>query len=164
MPKLDVIKNKILSGSELDRWLHVSRFKQQRIVFTNGCFDLLHPGHIQYLAKAAEMADLLMIGLNSDESVRKLKGPSRPYLNEDARALILASLCFVSAVVLFNEETPYNLIKKVMPDVLVKGGDYKPREIVGYDIVKTNGGQVQTIEFIQGFSSTGIIEKISGRS
>jgi len=164
MPKLDVIKNKILLGSELDRWLHIARFKLQRIVFTNGCFDVLHPGHIQYLAKAAEMADLLMIGLNTDESVRKLKGPSRPYLHQDARALILASLCFVSAVVLFNEETPYNLIKHVQPDLLVKGGDYKPEEIVGYDIVKANGGEVHIIEFIQGFSSTGIIEKISGRS
>jgi len=164
MSKLDVINNKILSGIELDRWLYIARFRQQRIVFTNGCFDVLHPGHIQYLAKASEMADLLIIGLNTDESVRKLKGPSRPYLHEDARALILASLCFVSAVVLFNEETPYNLIKQVVPDVLVKGGDYKPEEIVGYDIVKASGGSVLTIEFFPGFSSTGIIGKMAGKS
>jgi rfaE bifunctional protein nucleotidyltransferase chain/domain len=164
MSKLDVLNKKILSGIELDRWLNIARFKRQRIVFTNGCFDVLHSGHIQYLVKAAEMADLLLIGLNTDESVKKLKGPSRPYLNEEARALIMASLFFVSAVVLFNEETPYNLIKQVMPDVLVKGGDYKPEEIVGYDIVKSNGGEVLTIEFIPGFSSTGIIGKISGES
>lgn len=164
MDKLAPIREKILTGGGLDRWLAVSKFKKRKIVFTNGCFDVLHPGHIQYLAQAAGLADLLLIGLNTDESVKKLKGPSRPYLDEDSRALILASLSFVSAVVLFNEETPYDLIKIVQPDFLVKGGDYKVEEIVGYDIVKARGGEVLTFDLVRGFSSTGILNKIAGKS
>jgi rfaE bifunctional protein nucleotidyltransferase chain/domain len=163
MPKIDAIYKKILSGERLDRWLAVSYFKRQKIVFTNGCFDILHRGHVQYLAEAAGLGDLLLIGLNSDESVRKLKGPSRPYLDEDTRALILASLSFVAAVVLFNEETPYDLIKKVQPDFLVKGGDYSVEEIIGYDLVKARGGEVRTIELVDGYSSSGIICKITDK-
>jgi len=163
MHKLAVIHEKILSGQRLDRWLAISRFKKRKIVFTNGCFDVLHRGHIQYLAQAAGLGDSLVIGLNTDESVKKLKGPSRPYLDENTRAMILASLSFVTAVVLFNEETPYELIKIVQPDKLVKGGDYKVEEIVGYDIVKARGGEVLTIELAEGYSSTGIIDKITGK-
>jgi rfaE bifunctional protein nucleotidyltransferase chain/domain len=163
MNKLESIQEKILSGQNLDRWLAVSRFKKRKIVFTNGCFDILHRGHIQYLAQAAELGDLLVIGLNTDESVKKLKGSSRPWLDENARALILASLGFVSAVVLFNEDNPYELIKKIQPDFLVKGGDYKVEEIVGYEVVKAKGGEVLTLALLEGYSTTGIIGRITER-
>jgi D-glycero-beta-D-manno-heptose 1-phosphate adenylyltransferase len=163
MNKLETIQGKILAGQDLDRWLAVSRFKRRRIVFTNGCFDILHRGHIQYLAQAAELGDLLLIGLNTDESVKKLKGSSRPWLDENARSLILASLGFVSAVVLFNEDNPYELIKKIQPDFLVKGGDYKVEEIVGYEVVKAKGGEVLTLALLEGYSTTGIIGRITER-
>jgi D-glycero-beta-D-manno-heptose 1-phosphate adenylyltransferase len=164
MPKLEAIKKKILTGQALDRWLAIAAFKKKAIVFTNGCFDVLHRGHIEYLAKAASLGDLLIIGVNTDESVRKLKGPSRPYLDEQTRALILASLGFVSAVVLFNEETPYDLIRKIQPHHLVKGGDYKAEEVVGYDIVKARGGHTHIIPLTEGYSSTSVIGKIAGNS
>jgi rfaE bifunctional protein nucleotidyltransferase chain/domain len=164
MHKLDVITRKILAGTELDRWLAVTGFKRKTIVFTNGCFDILHVGHIQYLSQAADLGDVLVVGLNTDNSVKKLKGPSRPYLDEQSRALTLASLGFVSAVVLFDEETPYNLIKKIQPHYLVKGGDYKAEDIIGYDIVKARGGHIMTIPLVDGYSSTGIINKIAGVS
>jgi D-glycero-beta-D-manno-heptose 1-phosphate adenylyltransferase len=165
MHNFDVIQSKILEYTELGKWLAYVRFKKQRIVFTNGCFDVLHRGHIEYLAKAADLGDILVVGLNSDASVRKLKGPARPFLDEKARGLILAALHFVSYVILFNEETPYQLIQKIQPDILVKGGDYKKvEEIVGYDIVKEHGGEVLTIPLTEGYSSTGIIEKLTGKS
>ena len=163
MHKIDVIRQKILTDQVLDSWLAIAAFKRKSIVFTNGCFDVLHRGHIIYLAKAAGLGDALVIGLNTDTSVRKLKGASRPYLDEDTRALILASISFVSAVVLFDEDTPYNLIEKVQPDILVKGGEYKAEEIVGYDIVKAKGGDVVTVDMVEGFSSTSIINKITGK-
>lgn len=162
MHRLDNVYRKILSGPSLDRWLAVTAFRRKSIVFTNGCFDILHSGHIRYLAQASDLADFLVIGLNTDASVKKLKGPSRPYLDEQTRALILASIAFVSVVVLFDEETPYELIKKVQPNYLVKGGEYQVEKIVGYDIVKAKGGQVLTIPMVNGFSSTGIIDKIKG--
>lgn len=162
MRKIEIIQHKIISGTDLDRWLAIARFKNRKIVFTNGCFDVLHRGHVDYLAAASELGDLLMVGLNTDESVRKLKGANRPYLDENARALILASLSYVSAIVLFNEDTPYNLIKLVNPDVLVKGGDYKTDEIVGHDVVTTRGGKVLSLGFTSGYSSTGVIGKITG--
>jgi len=161
MRKLEAIERKILSGQQLDQWLAVARFHRRKIVFTNGCFDILHKGHVQYLARASAMGDLLVVGLNTDESVKKIKGPARPYLDEGARALILASLGFVDAVVLFNEDTPHNLIKQVVPDVLVKGGDYKPQEIVGYDVVTQHGGKVVTVDLTEGYSSSGILGKIT---
>ena len=164
MQKLDAVTRKIMSGETLDRWLAFTGFKKKSIVFTNGCFDILHRGHIEYLSKAADLGDVLVIGLNTDNSVKKLKGPSRPYLDEYTRALTLASLGFVSAVVLFDEETPYELIRRIQPLCLVKGGDYKVEEIVGYDIVKARGGQVITIPLTEGYSSTTIIDKIAGRS
>jgi D-glycero-beta-D-manno-heptose 1-phosphate adenylyltransferase len=162
--KIDIIQGKILSGKNLDRWLALARFKNRKIVFTNGCFDVLHRGHVDYLAGASEMGDLLMVGLNTDESVSKLKGPSRPFLDEGTRSLILASLSFVSAVVLFSEETPIDLIRHVEPDVLVKGGDYKPEEVVGYDLVTARGGKVITLDFTAGHSSSAVIGKITGKS
>jgi len=131
-----------------------------RIVFTNGCFDLIHRGHIDYLAKAADKGDVLIIGLNTDDSVSRIKGKNRPIQDEYSRALILASLSFVTAVISFSEDTPYNLISLIQPDVLVKGADYKAEDIVGYDIVKNKGGRVETIEYIPGCSTSELIKKI----
>jgi D-glycero-beta-D-manno-heptose 1-phosphate adenylyltransferase len=152
---------KILQEKSLEAWLSIMRFKKNKIVFTNGCFDILHKGHIVYLSKAADLGDALIIGLNSDSSVRKLKGEGRPYFGQDSRALLLAALPFVTAVVLFDEETPYRLIGQVQPDVLAKGADYKPEDIVGYDIVKNKGGEVVTIDFVEGYSTTSVLRKIA---
>ena len=153
-----MIKNKIHSQlSILNTQLTIWRDQGLKIVFTNGCFDLLHRGHVEYLAKAADKGDVLVVGLNTDASVRRLKGENRPVNDENARALVLASLSFVDAVVLFDEDTPYELIKAVRPDVLVKGADYKPEAIVGYDIVTSYGGKVETVDLVAGFSTTGII-------
>ncbi|MBE0663412.1 MAG: D-glycero-beta-D-manno-heptose 1-phosphate adenylyltransferase [Bacteroidales bacterium] len=160
MLKSEVIQNKILGAEELQRHLALWRFKDKKIVFTNGCFDILHLGHIDYLMKAADAGDILIIGLNTDASVRKLKGEGRPVNSEHARAMMLASLAFVSAVVLFDEETPYELIQNIQPDVLVKGNDYKIEEIVGYDIVLAKGGEVITVDLLAGYSTTGLIEKL----
>ena len=146
LPMLDIIRKKILDPEKLDHTLGLWRFQGKKIVFTNGCFDLLHLGHIDYLSKASDEGDILFIGLNSNASTARLKGPNRPITKEGARAMILASLHFVDAVVLFNEETPYDLIRKVQPDVLVKGSDYKEENIVGFDIVKDKGGIVKTTE------------------
>jgi D-glycero-beta-D-manno-heptose 1-phosphate adenylyltransferase len=159
--KLDLIKSKIITDwNELSFFIAYCRLKDRKIVFTNGCFDILHRGHIEYLSKAARHGDELIVGLNSDASVKILKGESRPIQDEQSRALILAALGFVSRVVLFEQETPYELIKLVQPDVLIKGGDYKPEKIVGNDIVKAKGGKVVTIAFVPGFSTTGIINKM----
>jgi rfaE bifunctional protein nucleotidyltransferase chain/domain len=136
------------------------RLHQQKIVFTNGCFDILHRGHVTYLAQARQMGDLLVVGLNSDASVRRLKGPERPVNDEQSRALLLAALEMVDYVVLFEEDTPYNLILKVKPDLLVKGGDYDIDNIVGADFVRQRGGEVRTIPFVQGFSSSSIIDHL----
>ena len=160
MQKLDIIKAKILCGEELERKLAFWRFKNFKIVFSNGCFDILHAGHVDYLSKAADEGDVLIIGLNTDASTKRLKGPTRPINDQDARAMIMASLSFVTAVVLFDEDTPYNLIKQVQPDILVKGSDYKPEDIVGYDIIKAKGGTVKTIDLLPGYSTTSIEQKI----
>ena len=136
------------------------KFKNDKIVFTNGCFDILHKGHIEYLAKARSLGTKLIIGLNTDASVKRLKGDSRPVNDEKARALLLASLIFVDEVILFDTDTPRDLIEFIQPDVLVKGGDYKPEDIVGYNIVKNKGGEVVTIDFIEGYSTTSTIEKM----
>ena len=132
----------------------------QKIVFTNGCFDVLHFGHVHYLLQAKKLGDILVIGLNSDDSVRRLKGPRRPINGENERALVLAALVCVDYVTLFEEDTPEELIKVVRPEVLVKGGDYTLDNIVGADFVTQNGGIVTTIPFVEGFSSTRIIEKL----
>ncbi len=160
MSNLEAVQKKIISPGNLDYLLSFWRFKKFKLVFTNGCFDVLHQGHIEYLSKACELGDILIIGLNTDNSVKRLKGNNRPIQDENSRAIILASLSFVNAVILFNEDTPYKLIEKIQPDVLVKGGDYSPAEIVGYDIVKAKGGEVKTIEFVDGFSSSLLINKI----
>ncbi len=160
MKQFETIQSKILTADNLQKSLAYWRFKSMKIVFTNGCFDILHAGHIEYLAKAASEGDVMILGLNTDNSVRKLKGNHRPINDENARALIMASLNFISAVVLFDEETPYNLIKTVQPDILIKGSDYKPEEIVGYDILKAKGGEVKTIDLVPGFSTTAIEQKI----
>jgi rfaE bifunctional protein nucleotidyltransferase chain/domain len=136
-------------------------WQEQKVVFTNGCFDILHVGHVDYLEKAATKGDKLIVALNTDASVSKLKGPTRPINDELARARIIAALSFVDAVVFFSEDTPLSLIKQLIPDVLVKGSDYKISNIVGADIVMQNGGKVETIEFVDGYSTTNIINKIN---
>ncbi|MBC8487665.1 MAG: D-glycero-beta-D-manno-heptose 1-phosphate adenylyltransferase [Bacteroidetes bacterium] len=160
MKNLEIIKAKIFNKESLKRELAVWRFKNKKIVFTNGCFDILHLGHINYLSKAKDFGDVLVIGLNTDDSVSRIKDKHRPVINENARAMILASLHFVDAIVLFDEDTPYNLIKQVQPDILVKGSDYKTGDIVGADIVKAKGGEIITIEFLDGYSTTSIINKL----
>lgn len=133
---------------------------EKRIVFTNGCFDILHVGHIRYLRQAAAQGDMLVVGLNSDASVKRLKGEGRPVNSEDDRAELLASLPFVDYIVIFEEDTPYELIKQIQPDVLVKGGDYIPEDVVGRDIVEGRGGKLVLIDFVEGRSTTGIIRRI----
>ncbi|WP_294140096.1 D-glycero-beta-D-manno-heptose 1-phosphate adenylyltransferase [uncultured Sanguibacteroides sp.] len=161
MDYLPYIKTKIAkTQEEASRTLSLWRFKDERIVFTNGCFDILHKGHIEYLAQAANLGTKLIVGLNTDASVKRLKGENRPINNEDARALALASLIFVDEVIFFNTDTPYDLINYVQPDVLVKGGDYNPENIVGYDIVKAKNGKIVTIDFVEGYSTTSILNKI----
>ena len=157
---LDQINNKIVSAGKATDIISNWRNKDGKVVFTNGCFDLLHLGHIEYLAKAASLGDFLVIGLNADASVKRLKGSSRPINDEKSRAFVLASLGFVSLIVLFSEDTPYELIKILQPDVLIKGADYQPEQIVGYDIVKARGGEVLTIEFIPGYSTSAIEKRI----
>lgn len=133
---------------------------QHSLVFTNGCFDLIHFGHVSYLAQARQLGDALVVGLNSDDSVRQLKGFSRPINSLAARAMVLASLEMVDYVVAFDEDTPYNLITKVKPDILVKGGDYQIDNIVGGEFVKNYGGKVCTVPFVEGFSTTSILGKL----
>lgn len=160
MNNLERIQLKILNREKLENQLAYWRFKDQKIVFTNGCFDLLHLGHIDYLSKAKDLGDVLIIGVNTDDSVRRLKGESRPITDENSRSTIIASLQFVNAVVLFDEDTPYELIKQLQPDVLVKGSDYKAEDIVGYDLVKDKGGEIVTIDFLEGYATTTIEDKI----
>ena len=161
MNTLQLIRNKITFHLSPFTF-HLSTWRSQglRIVFTNGCFDILHRGHVEYLAQAADKGDVLVVGLNTDASVRRLKGDGRPVNDQEARAMVLASLSFVDAVVLFDEDTPYELIKAVHPDVLVKGADYKVEEIVGHDLVTSYGGLVETIPLVEGYSSTAIKVKI----
>ncbi len=152
--------NKIYSLEKLQQIIAEWKQAGDKIVFTNGCFDILHLGHIDYLEKAAEKGDRLVIGLNTDASVRKLKGEKRPINNEYARSRVLAALGFVDAVVSFAEDTPYELIRTVQPTTLVKGSDYLAENIVGADIVISNGGSVETIDLVDGYSTTDIISKL----
>ena len=160
MSHLNKLNNKIYSLKELEN--QVTSWKQvgEKVVFTNGCFDIIHRGHIEVLAQTADLGDRLIIGLNSDSSIQKLKGKNRPIIDEQSRAILLASLSFVDAVVLFSEDTPINLISTLKPDLLAKGGDYEISTIVGHKVVQENGGKVILVPFIDGFSSTTIIEKI----
>lgn len=160
MKTLTTIKNKLLSREALETKLAEWRSAGETIVFTNGCFDILHRGHVEYLAQAADLGDKLIVGLNTDASVKRLKGENRPVNDEKSRALLLSALQFVDVVVFFDEDTPYELIKQVQPDILVKGNDYKPEEIVGYDIVTAKGGKVLTIDLVEGFSTTKIISRM----
>lgn len=143
--------------AQIERWRKSNPGKQ--IVFTNGCFDLLHIGHIRYLKEAKALGDFLFVGVNTDSSVQKLKGPTRPIQNENDRAEILAALASVDATCLFSEETPLELIKQVRPDILVKGGDWKKEQIVGYDFVESYGGKTHSLQFVEGKSTTSLILK-----
>jgi len=160
MSYLKKIKNKIYSIERLKSDTNTWKKAKEKIAFTNGCFDIIHKGHIKMLAHVADLGDKLIIGLNSDLSIQTLKGANRPIIHEDSRAFLLASLSFVDAVILFSEETPINLINTLNPDILAKGGDYKVENIVGNKIVQQNGGQVIIVPFIDGFSSSKIIKKI----
>jgi D-glycero-beta-D-manno-heptose 1-phosphate adenylyltransferase len=162
MDKMDIILSKILADACLQQKLAFWRFRNQRIVFTNGCFDILHLGHVDYLARASELGDVLVVGLNTDRSVRAIKGAPRPLQDEKSRAVLLASFSFVSAVILFDQDTPEDLIRLVRPDILVKGSDYRPEDIVGYEIVTSGGGRVETIDFVEGYSTSNILGKLSG--
>ena len=160
MLNLQNIKSKIYTLSELVEQSKVWREKGEKIVFTNGCFDLVHRGHVEVLANTADLGDRLIIGLNSDSSIQKLKGENRPIIDENSRAILLASLQFIDAVVLFSEETPQKLIETIIPDILAKGGDYKVEEIAGHEVVIQNGGEVILVPFVDGFSTTNIVDKI----
>ena len=138
----------------------LEKTKGKKLVFTNGCFDILHRGHVSYLNSARELGDFLIVGLNSDTSVKRLKGETRPINDEDDRKFVLENLKAVDFVEIFEEDTPLELIKQVCPNILVKGGDWRPDQIVGSDFVLENGGEVKSLTFIDGKSTTGTIEKI----
>jgi rfaE bifunctional protein nucleotidyltransferase chain/domain len=169
MSKIDFLRSRIVTLEEAQRKIGIWRMKEETIVFTNGCFDILHKGHVTYLAKAADLGNRLVVGINSDASVRNQgKGEERPINPEDARQTLLASLTFVDLVILFEGDTPEALIQALVPDILVKGADYDPSErdknarkyIIGSDIVRAHGGQVAVIDLEEGFSTTGIIKKL----
>ncbi len=160
MSRLEKIKEKIYTQIQIQPTLNIWRLLGKKIVFTNGCFDLLHLGHIDYLSKAADMGDRLVIGLNSDASTSSLKGPGRPITDQLSRSVILASFSFVDAVVIFDDPTPLHLIELVRPDILVKGADYSIERIVGANLVLQYGGAVRTIEYLSGYSTTLIEKKI----
>ena len=162
MKNTSIIKEKIYPLNALVHKLAQIRLTGTTVSFTNGVFDIIHTGHIASLSEAASEADFLIVAVNSDASVKRLKGNSRPLNNQDARVLVLASLVIVDAVIIFNEDTPLEIIKAIMPDVLVKGGDYTIEQIVGAKEVIANGGRVVINEMIEGFSTTGLIEKIKG--
>jgi rfaE bifunctional protein nucleotidyltransferase chain/domain len=156
-------KDKILSLPQLAELLHAWRDQDQKIVFTNGCFDILHLGHVDYLEKARQLGDKLVLGLNTDVSISRIKGPSRPLQDEMSRARVMASLLFVDAVVLFDENTPLELIKNVQPDILVKGDDYTIESIVGHEVIEAKGGAVKTVPLVKGYSTTNIVKKIENQ-
>ena len=153
-------KHKIASQEQLKNRIKAWQAQGQKVVFSNGCFDILHLGHIDYLEQASNLGDKLVIGLNSDDSVKLLKGPERPVNSEEARARLLAALEFVHGVTVFTEETPRELIDYLLPDVLVKGSDYSIENIVGAKNVLENGGEVKTIDLVDGYSTTKIIENL----
>lgn len=155
-----MLRDKIVTLPTLLESLESQRAKGRKVVFTNGCFDLLHAGHVLYLEEARALGDILVLGLNSDSSVQRLKGPSRPINKQDERAMVLAALESISYLCIFEEDTPYELIKALQPDILVKGGDWPVSSIVGSDIVLARGGQVKSLGFSEGLSSTNIIQSI----
>lgn len=157
----ELIKKKVQTSEALERICNTNRFFRKKIVFTNGCFDILHPGHTYYLNQARSFGDILIVGLNADASVKKLnKGQERPIHPQDKRAEVLASLLCVDYVCVFEEETPIKLIEKLRPDILVKGGDYSIEQIVGAELVLSYGGRVEIVPLLQGYSTTSILEKI----
>lgn len=160
MNKQDIISKKIVNLHEASQQVKIFKLKNQQVVFTNGCFDILHKGHIHIINEAANYGNKLIVGINSDASIKRLKGNDRPIQDEQSRALIIASLAYVDHVIIFEEDTPLELIKQLQPDVLVKGGDYTVENIVGAAEVLEAGGSVEIIPLQEGFSTTGIIEKI----
>lgn len=164
MRRADCIPEKIFTIEQIVKKLSQLRLHNKKIVFTNGVFDILHQGHIYSLSQAAKEADFLIVGLNSDSSVKRLKGETRPINNQDSRALLLASLVMVDAVVIFEEDTPLEMIKSIMPDVLVKGGDYTIEQIAGAKEVIANGGKVVINPILENFSTTGIIEQLKNQA
>lgn len=152
-----------MSTSKIVNWDMIPHIQKQgkTIVFTNGCFDIIHAGHVQYLEHAKTLGDILVIGLNSDASVRRLKGETRPINNQNNRAIVLSALHSVDYVIIFDEDTPYELIKALQPDVLVKGGDWQPESIVGADIVQAKGGKVFSLPFWDGLSTTNILKALN---
>lgn len=160
MKRADLIPARILTREQAVRIAETLRLTGKKIAFTNGVFDILHQGHIFSLSEAAKTGDFLFVGLNADVSVKRLKGESRPVNSQDSRALLLASLMMVDAVIIFEEDTPLNLIKAIMPDVLVKGGDYTVDQVAGASAVIANGGQVIINPILEGFSTTSLIEKM----
>jgi len=162
MDYLEHLKSKIVDIDFIKK--NRGSFDEKRIVFTNGCFDILHVGHVEYLSQARSKGDVLVVGLNSDQSVKRLKGEMRPINPENARAIVLAALECVDFVIFFEEDTPYHLIKEVQPNILIKGGDYSIDTIVGADIVLQNGGVVETIPIVEGFSTTGILTQVNNHT
>jgi len=160
MSHLKTLNSKVYNLDALTTQVEQWKLASNKVVFTNGCFDIIHRGHIEVLARTADLGDKLIIGLNSDQSIQKLKGEGRPIIDEQSRAILLAALSFVDAIVLFSEDTPLKLINALLPDVLAKGGDYEIETIVGHEIVQKNGGKVKLVPFLDGFSSTTIIDKI----
>ena len=157
---LERVKNKIFNKNNLLEKLEIWKSSNKKIVFTNGCFDLIHLGHIEVLARSADLGDILIIGVNTDSSIKELKGNNRPIIEEDSRVQQLASLEFVDAVILFNEQTPLELIKVIKPNIITKGGDYNSEQVVGNEIAIKNEGEVIIIPLTQGYSTTSIFDKI----
>ncbi len=165
MKSIDAIRSKIVSSEILGNIIENKKSAGKKIIFTNGCFDILHRGHIEYLSSARDLGDIFVIGLNSDESVRRLKGESRPAVDEESRALTLASFEFVDYVVVFHEDTPADLIRVIRPDFWVKGSDYgNYEELPEYRALLESGGKVKLIPLVEGFSTTDIYKKIQGQS
>ena len=158
--KLNKLKAKIFNIKDLTKVINEWRLNGNKIVFTNGCFDLIHLGHLEILARSADLGDKLVVAINSDMSIKKIKGSSRPIIEEDSRVKQLAAIEFIDAVILFNEDTPYNLINILKPDVLTKGGNYKKNDIIGNELINKEQGEVVIIPLTQGYSTTSVLEKI----
>jgi rfaE bifunctional protein nucleotidyltransferase chain/domain len=156
----EVVQRKIHRPATLIKQRAIWKLTGQRVVFTNGVFDILHRGHLEYLMQARSLGNALIVGVNSDASTRRLKGPERPVNTEQDRLLMLASMAFVDAAILFEEDTPLEIISQLIPDILVKGGDYTPDQMVGSDVVLRHGGQVQSLRFVEGHSTTSIINRL----
>jgi rfaE bifunctional protein nucleotidyltransferase chain/domain len=160
---MEEYRKKVKELPDLKKEVEALKAQGKRVVFTNGCFDLLHPGHTRYLYAARQLGDYLVVAVNTDRSVKIIKGAGRPIQSQDERTEVLAALSFVDAVVLFDEDNPLNVIRDLLPDVLVKGGDWTEDKIIGADVVKKAGGAVKSLPFVAGYSTTAIIEKIRNR-